>query len=106
MPLFVTLRDGYRLDDALKQRIRTQLRREYSPRHVPDDIIQVPGIPQTVTGKKLEVPIRRILSGTPVEAAVDRQAMANPEVLEAFTAYAASRLASPERNDTAKEPTT
>jgi acetoacetyl-CoA synthetase len=96
MPLFVTLANGYRLDEALRQRIRTQLRREYSPRHVPDEIIEVPGIPQTVTGKKMEVPIRRILSGTPVDLAVDRESMANPEVLEAFVAYAASRSASPE----------
>ena len=91
MPLFVTLKDGCRLDDALRQRIRTQLRREYSPRHVPDEIVEVPGIPQTVTGKKMEVPIRRILSGTPVDTAVDRESMANPEVLEAFIAYARSR---------------
>src|SRR5262245_10479909 len=97
MPLFVTLQDGYRLDDALRQRIRTQLRREYSPRHVPDEIIEVPGIPQTVSGKKLEVPIRRILTGTPVDTAVDRRSMANPEVLEAFVAYAASRSATRRR---------
>jgi acetoacetyl-CoA synthetase len=100
MPLFVTLEDGYRLDEALRQRIRTQLRREYSPRHVPDEIVEVPGIPQTVTGKKMEVPIRRILSGTPVDMAVDRESMANPEVLAAFIAYAASRLASPEGANT------
>jgi acyl-coenzyme A synthetase/AMP-(fatty) acid ligase len=62
---------------------------------VPDEIVQVPGIPRTVTGKKLEVPIRRILSGTPVDTAVDRQSMANPEVLEAFVAYAAGRSAPP-----------
>jgi acetoacetyl-CoA synthetase len=96
MPLFVTLQDGHRLDEAIRQRIRTQLRREYSPRHVPDEIIEVPGIPRTVTGKKMEVPIRRILSGTPVDTALDRESMANPEVLEAFIAYAAARLASAE----------
>jgi acetoacetyl-CoA synthetase len=100
IPLFVVLKEGYRLDEALRQRIRTQLRREYSPRHVPDEIVEVPGIPLTVTGKKLEVPIRRILAGTPVDAAVDRESMANPEVLESFVAYAASRLASPEGGNT------
>jgi acetoacetyl-CoA synthetase len=91
--LFVSVKDGYRLDEELRRRIRTQLRREYSPRHVPDEIVEVPGIPLTVTGKKMEVPIRRILTGTPVDMAMDRESMANPEVLEAFVAYAASRLA-------------
>jgi acetoacetyl-CoA synthetase len=92
--LFVSLKEGYRLDEELRRRIRTQLRREYSPRHVPDEIVEVPGIPLTVTGKKMEVPIRRIITGTPVDMAVDRESMANPEVLEAFVAYAASRSAS------------
>jgi acetoacetyl-CoA synthetase len=100
VPLFVALKEGYRLDEELRQRIRTQLRREYSPRHVPDEIVEVPGIPVTVTGKKLEVPIRRILTGTPVDTAVDRASVANPEVLQAFVAYAASRLASPEGGNT------
>jgi acetoacetyl-CoA synthetase len=100
IPLFVALKPGYRLDEELRRRIRTQLRREYSPRHVPDEIVEVPGIPVTVTGKKMEVPIRRILTGTPVDRAVDRESMANPEVLEAFVAYAASRLASAKGADT------
>ena len=95
MQLFVTLRDGRRLDDELRQRIRTQLRREYSPRHVPDEIVEVPGVPRTVTGKRMEVPIRRILSGTPVDAAVNRESMANPDVLEAFIAHAATLTAAP-----------
>ena len=94
IPLFVALKEGYRLDEELRERIRTQLRQEYSPRHVPDEIVEVAGIPLTVNGKKLEVPIRRILTGTPVDTALDRESMANPEVLEAFVAYAASRLAS------------
>jgi len=100
IPLFVALKEGYRLDEELRRRIRTQLRNECSPRHVPDEIVEVPGIPLTVTGKKMEVPIRRILTGTPVDTAVDRESMANPEVLEAFVAYAASRLASPEGGNT------
>jgi acetoacetyl-CoA synthetase len=91
MPLFVTLKPGVALDDDLEQRIRTQLRREYSPRHVPDDIVEVPDIPRTVTGKKMEVPIRRILAGTPVDKAVNRGSMANPDALEAFIAYARAR---------------
>lgn len=59
-------------------------------------IVEVPGIPLTVTGKKMEVPVRRILTGTPVDTAVGRESMANPEVLEAFVAYAASRSSDPE----------
>lgn len=100
MQLFVTLGDGHRLEDELRQRIRTRLRREYSPRHVPDGIVQVPGVPRTVTGKRMEVPIRRILSGMPVEAAVNRESMANPEVLDAYIAYAASLSSSTERGGT------
>jgi acetoacetyl-CoA synthetase len=94
MPLFVALREGCELYEELKQRIRTQLRREYSPRHVPDDIIHVPDVPRTVTGKKMEVPVRRILMGTPVDKAVNRESMANPEALDAFIAYARVRAAS------------
>ncbi|MGW3116713.1 hypothetical protein ACWDBW_06095 [Streptomyces sp. NPDC001107] len=71
MPLFVALTDGVTLDAGLQQTIRDRLRREYSPRHVPDRIIQVPAVPTTLTGKKLEVPTRRILLGTPVEQAAD-----------------------------------
>jgi acetoacetyl-CoA synthetase len=93
IPLFVALKEGYQLDEELRQQIRTRLRREYSPRHVPDEIVEVPGIPLTVTGKKLEVPIRQIITGTPVDTALDRASVANPEVLDAFVAYAAARFA-------------
>ena len=65
--------------------IRTALRTTLSPRHVPDEIRVVPGIPRTLSGKKLEVPVRKILLGTPVEKAANPDAMANPEVLEHFT---------------------
>jgi acetoacetyl-CoA synthetase len=88
MPLFVTLREGCQLDDDLRQRIRTQLRHRYSPRHVPDEIVEVPDVPRTVTGKKIEVPVRKILTGVPVDQAVNRESMANPEALDAFIAYA------------------
>jgi acetoacetyl-CoA synthetase len=71
--------------DAIR-RIRDALRAELSPRHVPDEIHQVPGIPRTLSGKKLEVPVRKILLGTPVERAADRDALANPEVLRYFGA--------------------
>jgi len=88
MPLFVTLAPGRALDDRLRAEIGDRLRQEYTRRHVPDAIIEVPGIPVTLTGKKMEVPVRRILSGVPPEQAADRDAMANPASLEAFAAYA------------------
>jgi acetoacetyl-CoA synthetase len=68
--------------------IRAKLRREYTPRHVPDAIIQVPSIPTTLTGKKLEVPVRRILMGVPLEKAANTSAMADPAALDAFLDYA------------------
>ena len=88
MPLFVTLPDGRVLDDALRQKIRDRLRQEYTPRHVPDRIIQVREIPATLTGKKMEVPVRRILQGKPPEAAANVNAMANPDALAEFIDYA------------------
>ncbi|MEV6380951.1 acetoacetate--CoA ligase [Streptomyces sp. NPDC051773] len=88
MPLFVALTDGATLDAGLERTIRDRLRREYSPRHVPDRIIQVPSLPMTLTGKKLEVPARRILLGTPVEQAADRSTVADPRALDALARYA------------------
>ncbi len=83
--LYVQAADGAALDDGVIARIRTALRSTLSPRHVPDEILQVPGIPRTLSGKKLEVPVRKILLGTPVEKAANPDAMANPEVLDYFT---------------------
>ena len=88
MPMFVTLADGVRLDDRIENEIKTRLRREYTPRHIPDKIIQVPAIPTTLTGKKLEVPVRKILLGTPPEQAANTSAMADPSSLDAFIDYA------------------
>jgi acetoacetyl-CoA synthetase len=82
--LYVVPAEGYQLDDDLVGRIRSALRSGLSPRHVPDEIHQVPGIPRTLSGKKLEVPVRKILLGTPVADAADPDALANPEVLPAF----------------------
>jgi len=82
--LYLVLVQGHDLDAALTAKIRSLLRAELSPRHVPDAIHQVPGIPRTLSGKKLEVPVRRILQGTPVAAAADPDALANPEVLGYF----------------------
>jgi acetoacetyl-CoA synthetase len=88
MPLFVRLADGAVLDDALRRAIADRIRAEFTPRHVPDAIIAVPAIPVTLTGKKMEVPVRRILMGTPPDEAANRHAMANPEALDAFADYA------------------
>jgi acetoacetyl-CoA synthetase len=82
--LYVVPADGHELDDDLTGRIRSGLRSGLSPRHVPDEIHQVPGIPRTLSGKKLEVPVRKILLGTPVAEAADPDALANPEVLASF----------------------
>jgi acetoacetyl-CoA synthetase len=82
--LYVVVADGLAVDGALTAKIRSLLRAELSPRHVPDEIHQVPGIPRTLSGKKLEVPVRRILLGTPVADAADPDALANPEVLSYF----------------------
>jgi acetoacetyl-CoA synthetase len=78
---------GHELDDDLKQRLRAALRKQLSPRHVPDEIHQVPGIPRTLPGKKLEVPVRKILLGTEPARAADPNALADPGVLEHFTDY-------------------
>jgi acetoacetyl-CoA synthetase len=87
MPLFVKLRNDATLDDALREKIRATLRREYSPRHVPDKIYQVEGIPYTLTGKKMEVPVRKILMGVSPEKAANRDAVANPQALDYFIHY-------------------
>ena len=88
MPLFVKLIDGFRLDAELEREMCERLRREYTPRHVPDRVIQVPGIPMTLTRKKMEVPVRKILLGVSAEQAANRNAMANPESLDFFVNYA------------------
>ena len=84
MPLFVVTADGIVLDDALKQRIRRELKNRCSPRHVPDDIISVPAIPYTLSGKKTEMPIKRILMGADPEAVVSRDTLRDPEALDIF----------------------
>lgn len=91
MPLFVKLADGVRLDGALEQRIRVHLRSTLSPRHVPDEILSVADIPYTVTGKRLEVPVRRILMGTPIEQAVGKGTAHNLGALAYFVELAAER---------------
>jgi len=82
--LYLVLADGRDLDDELRARIRAALRAALSPRHVPDEMHQVPAVPRTLSGKKLEVLVRRILAGTPVAEAADRDSLANPEALAYF----------------------
>jgi acetoacetyl-CoA synthetase len=89
--LFVQLREGLALDDELRGRIAAALRGALSPRHAPDGVEAVPAIPRTLTGKKLELPVKRILLGAPVEQVASRDALADPSALDAFVAYAASR---------------
>jgi acetoacetyl-CoA synthetase len=89
--LFVALEDGATLDDALSARIAAALKEGLSPRHVPDSIVAVPSIPRTLNNKKLEVPVRRILSGEPAEKVANTGAMVNPESLDYFVKLAAKR---------------
>lgn len=88
MPLFVTLAEGQALTDSLQKEIKSKLREAYSPRHVPDQIIQITEIPYTLSGKKLEAPIKKILLGIPVEKAANLGAMRNPNSLAFFENFA------------------
>jgi acetoacetyl-CoA synthetase len=89
--LFVTLRDGVTLDEALRSRLAAELRAGLSPRHVPDAVHAVPAIPRTLNGKKLEVPVKRILQGKPPDEVASRDALADPGALAPFEALAAER---------------
>ncbi len=88
MPLFVKLTGDLKLDKDIENKINKQIRAAYSPRHVPDKIYQVADIPHTLTGKKMEVPVRRILMGMPLEKAANLAAVANPHALDYFLDYA------------------
>jgi len=87
--LFVVLADGVELDDELRARIGRALRSQLSPRHVPDTIRAVPAIPRTLTGKKLEAPVKRLLRGESVEAVASRDSLLDPTALDLFAAIAA-----------------
>lgn len=82
--LFVVLRPGQALDQALMTAIRGRIRQDCSPRHVPDEIVAIPEVPRTLSGKVLEVPVKRILMGTPAAQAASRESLANPEALDFF----------------------
>ncbi|TDQ42522.1 acetoacetate--CoA ligase [Tepidicella xavieri] len=93
MPLFVVLRPGMTLDDALRERIAGAIRTALSPRFVPDEIVPMAEIPRTLSGKKQELPIKKLLLGQPLDKVVNRDAMANPGCLDAYVAFAQARLA-------------
>jgi len=91
MPLFVVLRPGVELDQALRKRLQDAIRTALSPRFVPDDIFQVAEIPRTLSGKKQELPIKKLLLGQPLEKVVNREAMANPASLAWYEEFARAR---------------
>jgi acetoacetyl-CoA synthetase len=88
MPLFVVLRDGLALDEALTRRIARRIREDCSPRHVPNEVHAVAAIPRTLSGKPLEVPVKRIPMGRHADAVASRDSLANPEALDWFARFA------------------
>ena len=88
MPLFVVLEEGAELDEDLVGKIKKSIRETTSPRHVPDEIQAVPDVPRTLNGKKLEVPVKKILAGTPPEEAVSKDSLSNPDSLDTFVELA------------------
>jgi acetoacetyl-CoA synthetase len=88
MPLFVVLRQGVELDETLKQKIRDELRKNISPHHVPDEIVAIPEVPRTLSGKKLEVPVKKLFMGIPIEKAASPDAMSNPQSIQYFVPFA------------------
>jgi acetoacetyl-CoA synthetase len=93
MPLFVVTREGVPLDDALKDRIRAAIREAVSARFLPDEIVQMPEVPRTLSGKKLEVPVKKLLLGAPPEKAANRDSLANPDAFDAYVAFAEAHRA-------------
>jgi acetoacetyl-CoA synthetase len=88
MPLFVVLEEGVELDEDLEDRIKKSIRENASPRHVPNEILAVHDVPRTLNGKKLEVPVKKILSGKSPEEAASRDSLSNPESLDDFAELA------------------
>ena len=88
MPLFVVLKDEAELDDALKKKINAKIRTTLSPRHAPDEIYAIQEVPRTLNAKKLEVPVKKILAGIPVEKAVNVDSMSNPQAIDYFVRLA------------------
>jgi acetoacetyl-CoA synthetase len=95
MPLFVVLREGCVLDEAMKAKLNDAIKTALSPRFVPNAIFQVAEIPRTLSGKKQELPIKKLLLGQPLEKVMNKDAMANPACLDWYVAFAQQRLATP-----------
>ncbi len=91
--LFIAAADGYVVDDDVRTRILARLRAELSPRHAPDEIVAMPAVPRTLSGKKLEIPIKRILQGVDPEKAASLGALANPDSITAYSEWASTRKA-------------
>ncbi|HEY8710179.1 MAG TPA: acetoacetate--CoA ligase, partial [Burkholderiaceae bacterium] len=91
MPLFVVLRTGVELDHAMKAKINEAIKTALSPRFIPNDIFQVAEVPRTLSGKKQELPIKKLLLGQPIEKVINKEAMANPGCLEWYVAFAQAR---------------
>jgi acetoacetyl-CoA synthetase len=89
MPLFVVLRPGSELTEELVERIRSRIREDCSPRHVPNVVHEIAEVPRTLSGKVLEIPVKRILMGQPPETTVSRDSLANPDSLVFFEEFAA-----------------
>jgi acetoacetyl-CoA synthetase len=88
MPLFVVLREDAELDEDLTKEIKRRIREQCSPRHVPNEIHEIAEVPRTLSGKVLEVPVKRILMGEPAEKAASRDSLANPAALDYFVELA------------------
>jgi acetoacetyl-CoA synthetase len=92
MPLFVVFREGQALDNDIEHRLREKIRTQLSARHLPNEIFLVPEIPRTLTGKKMELPIKKLLLGTPIEKIANPDAMSNPGSLQWYAEFAQRRL--------------
>jgi len=95
MLLFVVLRPGAALDEQLARAIKARIREDCSPRHVPDEVLQIAEVPRTLSGKVLEVPVKRILMGVPAQQAASVESLANPDALDYFVALADAFAAEP-----------
>ena len=93
MPLFVVLRAGIPLDDAMRSKLNNAIKTALSPRFVPNDIFQVAEVPRTLSGKKQELPIKKLLLGQPIDKVINKEAMANPACLAWYVDFASARAA-------------
>src|SRR5260370_41956019 len=87
MPLFIVLRPGAELDDALKGKIRDRIRSNLTPHHVPDEVFAIAEVPRPLNGKKLEVPVKKLFMGAPLEKAISMDSMGNPQVMQYFIEF-------------------